>query len=199
MVQRVTANPCGVVTEFTGSTEPSPEPTTQVTARPPTPLSFWSTSCTTSESASWNPAGALWPSPEIFTSRLGVAGTAVWMNVRGDPWSPAAVAWADSAPELPPSTRSAAARPSSPVTTTSGEMEPPPLALQWTSMPATGFPPASITRATSESGSAELTAPVCSLPLAIWISVAAPDTACAVSATSTPSGASPPCARAVSD
>ena len=66
-------------------------------------------------------------------------------------------------------------------------------------MPATGFPSASITRATSESGSAELTDPVCSLPLAISICVAAPDTAWAVSATSSPSGASPPWARAVRD
>src|SRR4051794_41883087 len=85
MVQRVTAKPCGVVTELIGSTDPSPVLTTQVTARPPTAFPFWSTSCTTSESGNWNPAGALWPSPEILTSLLGVAGTAAWMNARGDP------------------------------------------------------------------------------------------------------------------
>src|SRR5512143_4073479 len=139
IVQRVTAYPCGVVTALTGSTDPSPLPTTQVTGRPPTPLPLGSTSRTTRESGSWNPAGALCPSPETMSRLVGLAGTAVWLKVTGEPASPAAVAWADWAPDDGPSTRSAAARPSVPVTTVVGAIEPPPETLQLTSTPATGL------------------------------------------------------------
>src|SRR5262245_39192609 len=58
-VHRVTAYPSTVVIALTGLTTPAPDGTTQVTVRPPTPLPLSSRSRTTSESGSWNPAGAV--------------------------------------------------------------------------------------------------------------------------------------------
>ena len=78
---------------------------------------------------------------------------------------PSTVACADCAPAVGPSTRSAAASPSAPVSTVTGEIEPPPLTLHVTSTLATGFPSASVAFTTSESASAEFTGPVWSSPL----------------------------------
>ena len=95
---------------------------------------------------------------------VGFAGTAVWLNVTGEPLKPATVAWAACAPAVAPSTRSAAASPSASVSTVTGEIEPPPVTLQLTSTPATGLPSWSVVFTTSESESAEFTGPVWSSP-----------------------------------
>src|SRR5882724_2772106 len=103
--------------------------TTQVTGLPPTPLPLSSTSRTSRVSAKRNPAGALWPSPDTYTSEVGFAGSAVWVNVTGEPARPVAAAWEVWVPEDEPSTRSAAASPSAPLVTLAGLIEPPPDAV----------------------------------------------------------------------
>ena len=62
-------------------------------------------------------------------------------------------------------------------------MEPPPPTAQVTSTPATGLPSASVTRTTSESGSADPTAAVWLSPLTTTSCAPAPETAVALKLT----------------
>ena len=135
-VHRVMANPFTSVTLLTGVTEPALAGTTQVTCRPPMPLPLSSRSRTTRSSATSNPPGAIWSSPETSSSTVGLAGTAVWVKVTGEPVNPSTVARADTGPAVGPSTRSAAARPASSVSTVTGSIEPPPVTDQVTSTPS---------------------------------------------------------------
>ena len=198
MVHRVLARPLGSVWTLTGLTDPEPAGTTQVMGRPPIPLPFGSSRRTTRSRATSNPAGALWPSPDTSTSAVGLAGAAVWLNSTGEPVKPSTVACADCAPAVGPSTRSAAASPSAPVSTVTGEIEPPPLTLHVTSTLATGFPSASVAFTTSESASAEFTGPVWSSPLTPASTLPLPATAVAVNETSSGPPSPPLIVRAFS-
>ncbi len=185
-VHTVLAKPFGSVTTLVGLTLPPPAPTTQVMGLPPTPLPLSSSRRTTRGLASTDPMPPFWASPETRTSAVGLAGSAVCVKLTGV--SPAEEAWACWLPDELPSTRSAAARPFASVTMVSGLIEPPPVTVQSTCTPAAGLPSASVTRTTSESGSAEPTAAVWLSPLAISSSAPAPDMAEALKVTTSPAG-----------
>ncbi len=131
--------PCASVVLVSGVTDP-PSVTTQFTLRPGTPLPLASCTCTTTESVSWNPAGAVCWSPKSFTARVGPPAVAVEVNVTGDPFTESTVAVAVWVPAVSPSLRCTAARPSDPVTPVAALTLPCPAGTtQFTVCPAIGL------------------------------------------------------------
>ena len=83
--------------------------------------------------------------------------TAVAVKVTGEPWRPDTDAVAVCWPGVFPSIRIEEARPSAPVSTTSGDTPPAPSASHWTDTPSTGSPASSVTTTMSGFGSGSLT------------------------------------------
>src|SRR5579859_7591098 len=99
---------------------------------------------------------------------------AVAENVTGDPGTSPASATAPWAPAAGPSVRWALAVPSAPVELVAGVTVPPPVADQATTIPATGFPWASVALTTSGLASVVPAGAVCASPEASWNLAAVP-------------------------